>query len=93
MQQISFVPHGFCRITMAGENFSAQSRAKDAIIVPLTETTVEATHQLRFYDCGCGSIRQRPGKIIETENERIVFRVGEGKKFILEKFTRSEEKN
>jgi hypothetical protein len=73
---------------MAGETFKAQSRAKDAMIIPLSETTTETTHMLRFYDCNCGSIRQITGKIIETGNERIVFRVGAGKKFILEKITR-----
>ncbi len=87
-QTINFVPNGFCHITMAGETFKAQSRAKDAMIVPLPETTAEATHLLRFYDCSCGSIRQITGKVVEAGDERIIFRVGAGKKFILEKITR-----
>jgi exopolysaccharide biosynthesis protein len=93
MQQINFVPQGFCRITMAGKDFRVQSRAKNTIIVPMTETTTKATHQLRFYDCSCGSIRQISGKIIENEEERIVFRVNEGKKFILEKIKRPKSIN
>jgi hypothetical protein len=72
---------------MAGETFKAQSRAKDAMIIPLPKTTTVATHLLRFYDCNCGSIRQITGKIVETGEERIIFRVGTGKKFILEKIT------
>ena len=91
MQQINFEPQGFCRITMAGENFSVKSRAKNTVIIPMTETSSDATHQLRFYDCGCGSVRQIPGKIIENEEERIVFRVNEGKKFILEKIKRPKD--
>jgi len=88
-QTINFVPNGFCHITMAGETFRAQSRAKDTMLIPLPETTTEATHLLRFYDCNCGSIRQVTGKIVETGDERIIFRVSAGKKFILEKITRS----
>jgi len=87
-QTINFVPNGFCRITMAGDGFKAQSRAKDAMIVPLPETSAEGTHLLRFYDCSCGSIRQIAGEVIEAGEEQVVFRVGPGKRFILEKITR-----
>ena len=85
MQQLNYIPTGFCRVTMVGEKFTAQSRAKDVMIIPLPEPGDQETHQLRFYDCGCGSIRQVAGKIVEAGEAKIVFQVCEGKRFVIEK--------
>jgi len=86
-QTINFVPRGFCRVTMVGDNFTATSRAKDAMVVP-AGAAGEPDQQLRFYDCSCGHIRQLPGRVVEVGEERLVFEVSPGKKFILEKLTR-----
>jgi hypothetical protein len=57
-------------------------------IIPLSEPTAEETHQLRFYDCGCGAIRQVPGKVVAADDGKVIFQVCEGKKFIIEKLGR-----
>ncbi len=87
-QIINFVPLGFCRITMVGAGFMAASRAKDAMVLPLADGGNGQSQQLRFYDCSCGHIRQLPGRVVEREADRMVFEVGPGKKFILEKLSR-----
>ena len=89
-QIVNFVPHGFCHVTMAGEGFKARTRAKDVMIFPLDQELDGATHQLRFFDCGWGAIRQLPGTVSEMESERIVFKVCEGKEFIIEPITRPQ---
>ncbi len=88
MQQLNYIPRGFCRITMVGDDFSSQSRAKDVMIIPVTEPSAAETHQLRFYDCGCGAIRQVTGTVVAADAEKVVFQVGEGKKFVIEKLGR-----
>ncbi len=87
-QNINSVPHGFGKITMRGENFSAVSRAKDAMILPAPGQEPAAEQQLCFYDCNCGHIRQLPGRVVEQGEERLVFEVSPGKRFILEKLSR-----
>ncbi len=86
MAQIDFIPEGFCRVTMLGENFRSESRGKDAIVLTLPEAADDMTHQLRFYDCSYGTIRQLPGKLVEIAEDRLVFQVGSAKKFILESY-------
>ncbi|MBN2332042.1 MAG: hypothetical protein JXO49_09175 [Deltaproteobacteria bacterium] len=88
MEQINYVPRGFCTITMVVDGASSQSRAKDLMIFPLEDPTSEQTHQLRFYDCSCGCLRQLPGMIVEAGEERIVFAVSAEKQFIIERLAR-----
>ena len=85
MQQLNYIPHGFCQVTMVVAEISSKTRAKDVMILPVEDPAPGQTHQLRFYDCGCGSIRQVPGSIAAADEQRVVFAVSAEKKFIIEK--------
>ena len=85
MQQLNYIPRGFCQVTMVAAEISSKTRAKDVMILPVEDPLSGQTHQLRFYDCGCGSIRQVPGSVAEAAEGRVVFLVSAEKKFIIEK--------
>jgi hypothetical protein len=85
MQQLNYIPRGFCQVTMVADEISSKTRAKDVMVLPVEDPVPGQTHQLQFYDCGCGSIRQIPGVVTEAAEGRVVFTVSAEKRFIIEK--------
>jgi len=90
MQQLNYIPRGFCQVTMVAAEISSQTRAKDVMILPVEDPLPGQTHQLRFYDCGCGSIRQIPGVVSEELEGRVTFVVSAEKHFIIEKLQKPQ---
>ncbi len=88
MQQCNYIPSGFCQVTMVVDEMSSKTRAKDVMVLPIEDPGPGQTHQLRFYDCGCGSIRQIPGSLAEADEKRVVFVVSAAKRFIIEKLAK-----
>ena len=85
MQQLNYIPRGFCQVTMIAAEISSKTRAKDVMILPVEDPIPGQTHHLRFYDCGCGSVRQISGSVTEAREDQVIFAVSAEKHFIIEK--------